>query len=97
MPGNVVAFMQPGLTNSEIFSELSAERPVFYADGPHAMMLVAGQSFNGNPVAGWVLDPAPAIPGGMGPFTIPGVPAVGLRALMPNELHGYFIATVNVT
>ena len=88
--------MQTGFSNAEILNELAAEHPVFYADGPHAMVLIAGSAFNGNPVAGFVMDPAPAFPSAFGPITDPNVPAVGVRQLMQNEMHAFFAAQVVV-
>ena len=79
-----------------ILSELAAEHPVFYADGPHAMVLVSADAINGVPIAGWVMDPAPALPVGMGPITAPGVQAIGVRQLQPGEMHAFFAAQVVV-
>lgn len=97
MPGNFAALgMHANLTNSDIFQELSAEHPIFYADGPHAMTLVDAIERGGFPVGGLVLDPAPVAPIGIGPITAPNVPPVGLRPLQPYEMHGFFVAQVVV-
>jgi len=98
MPGNIqTQYVQPGFSNAEIFNELSAERPVFYADGPHAMVLIGGTAMQGMPISGWVMDPAPMVSTfGLGPITPPGTPAVGVRQLQPNEMHAFFAAKVVV-
>lgn len=93
LPGGIAAFaMQPGLTNSQIFNELAAERPLLYSDGPHVMVLVGGTGVGAMPTSGMVLDPAP-----MGYNFGPGVPAIGLRSLRPQEMKGYLVAEVRVT
>jgi len=90
------------LTNQIIYNELANERPVFYASTNHAMALV-GASFAGvltghyQPIAGFVLDPAPAIVVAPGPITLPGVPARGLRQLAAHEMTSFFAAAVEVT
>ena len=98
MQGNLIALnMQPGFSNAQIFGELEAERPVFYADGPHAMVLVAGTAVNGNPINGWAMDPEPRTPFGAGPLADNlNIPAIGVRQLAPNEMHAFFAAQVVV-
>lgn len=99
MPGNFTALgMQTGFSNAQILSELAAEHPVFYTDGPHAMVLVAVTAVNGNPIAGWAMDPEPRTPFGAGPLADNlNIPAIGVRQLAaPNEMHAFFAAQVVV-
>jgi hypothetical protein len=92
------ASMQTGLPLPEIYQELDAERPLFYASSTHAMVLVSARHTPWGPIDGWVLDPAPSVNlPGSGPITDPRIPAVGLRRLAPQEMTAWFIATVEVT
>jgi hypothetical protein len=98
-----LASMQSGLTWSQVYNELENNRPIFYGDQNHAMVLigVVKNSRRGQdaPLAGFVLDPAPASVPGLnlpsGPITMPGVPAVGFRELNRDE-RWWFMATVDV-
>jgi hypothetical protein len=83
-------------SNQEIFDDLALNHPVFYADTHHAMTMVGAQGVGSNPIGAWVLDPAPLQPMSFGPITAPGVPAVGLRTLTPQEMSGFFVAQVAI-
>ena len=93
------ASLQTGLTSPEIFESLANERPVFYGDLNHAMLLVGAVHQGPVPLWGqsWVLDPTPVSPFPPGPITMPGGRAVGLRALQPVEMNAFFAALVQVS
>ena len=92
LPGGFKAFaMQPGLTNPEVYAELDAGRPVFFADRQHAMVLVALTERCGVPLSAVVLDPEP-----VGGVFRPGVPAIGPRLLAPNDMLGFLVAIADV-
>lgn len=88
--------IKPTLNNQAIFDILGNNHPVFYADAQHAMAMVGAEAISNNPIRGWVLDPAPVQPLGIGPIVAAGVPAVGLRTLSQQEMMGFFGAEVVV-
>jgi uncharacterized protein (TIGR03437 family) len=77
------------VTNADVVNALANEKPVYYGDDTHAMILVQVDYFDNPPplqptiVAGWVIDPWPL--------------SLGFRQLQPNELSARFLAVSTVT
>jgi uncharacterized protein (TIGR03437 family) len=76
------------VTNADVINALIAEKPVYYGDETHAMILVQADYIESLPgfqptvLAGWVIDPWPA--------------NLGFRQLMPHEMSARFLAVTTI-
>ncbi|MEO8130058.1 MAG: papain-like cysteine protease family protein, partial [Bryobacteraceae bacterium] len=75
------------VSNADIVGALADEKPVFYADANHALILVQTDYIAALPqpiiVAGWAIDPYPG-------------PNFGFRQLQPSEMQASFAAIADV-